>query len=216
MWKDFELRTPRMTLQSVKSIRNHKFSFTTNPVQLSPLDSLTQKGGTWTNEQSFQLGHSSYQCFHFQTEKNQIQVDASSSKSIQMPSYSSRNEELNSKTHPLAIPLISAFKSRGDTWVERWQPMPWNPLGTGDTPSSHTWHTWPSQRSMSGTFSRLALMSLVWNNFPSKYIQGQQCSQGMGCPQASLAKRAISTPLMKRADSWIPRGSRFSICSKTG
>lgn len=72
--------------------------------------------------------------------------------------------------------------------------------------------TWPSQRSMSGTFSRLALMSLVWNNFPSKYIHGQQCSHGIGCPQASFAKSAISTPLINKADSWIPRGSRFSIC----
>lgn len=40
-----------MTSQSVKSVRKHQFSFTTNPVQLSPLNSLTQKGGTRTNEQ---------------------------------------------------------------------------------------------------------------------------------------------------------------------
>lgn len=79
----------------------------------------------------------------------------------------------------------------------------------------HTHHrtniTWPSQRSMRGAFSRLALMSLVWNNFPSKYIHGQQCSHGIGCPQASLANNAMSTPLMNNAESWIPRGSRFSI-----
>lgn len=74
--------------------------------------------------------------------------------------------------------------------------------------------TWPSQRSMSWTFSLLALMSLLCNSLPSRYIQGQQCSQGIGCPQASFANRAMSTPLMNRAASWTPRGSRLLICRR--
>lgn len=74
--------------------------------------------------------------------------------------------------------------------------------------------TWPSQRSMSWAFSLLALTSLLCSSLPSKYIQGQQCSQGIGCPHASLANRAMSTPLMNRAASWTPRASRLSICRR--
>lgn len=72
--------------------------------------------------------------------------------------------------------------------------------------------TWPSQRSMRGALSRLALMSLLWSSLPSKYIHGQQCSHGMGWPHTSLANRAMSTPLINRAASWTPRVSRLSIC----
>lgn len=74
--------------------------------------------------------------------------------------------------------------------------------------------TWPSQRSMSWAFSLLALMSLLCSSLPSKYIHGQQCSQGMGCPHASLANMAMSTPFMNRAASSTPRGSRLSICRR--
>lgn len=73
--------------------------------------------------------------------------------------------------------------------------------------------TWPSQMSMSWTVSLLAL-SLLCSSLPSKYIQGQQCSQGIGWPQVSLANRAMSTPLINRAASWTPQGSRLFICGK--
>ena len=50
-----------------------------------------------------------------------------------------------------------------------------------------------------------ALRSLLWNSFPSKKSQGQHIRKGTGAPQASLARRAISTPCMKSVASWTPR-----------
>lgn len=74
--------------------------------------------------------------------------------------------------------------------------------------------TWPSQRSMSCAFSLWVRMSLLCSSLPSKYIQGQQCSQGIGCPHASLANRAMSTPLMNKAANWTPRRSSLLICRR--
>lgn len=74
--------------------------------------------------------------------------------------------------------------------------------------------TWPSQRSMSCVFSLWVRMSLLCSSLPSKYIQGQQCSQGIGCPHASLANRAMSTPLMNKAANWTPWRSSLSICGR--
>lgn len=138
-----------------------------------------------------------------------------------MPSQSSTRDRRVSRAEKylLALHVIFPFQKQRDDMWNKWLI---NPPHLTLLKIWHTWdsvtlpklHTWPSQRSMSGTFSRLALMSLVWNNFPSKYIHGQQCSHGIGCPQASFAKSAISTPLINKADSWIPRGSRFSICFK--
>lgn len=135
MWKDFELRTPRMTSQSVKSIRNHQFSFTAKQCSLVLWTVWPKKVGL---EQMSRVSNSAIHHISvsvFREKKDQIQVDASS-KSIQMPSYSSRNRELNSKTFPLAIPLTSAFKSRGDTGGGWWEAAPLNPCG-------HTGHSIP-------------------------------------------------------------------------
>lgn len=185
MWKDFELRTPRMTSQSVKSVRNHQFSFTTNPVQLSPLDSLTQKDGTWTNEQrvSNLATHISVSFFR-EKKKNQVQVDASSSKSTQMPSYSSRNKGLNSKTHPLALLLIFAFKSGDDTWGERWQPTPRNPCG--HMGHSITLHSYTPDHHR-GQWAELS-PGLLWWAW-SGIISHQNTSRDSSAPMESAVRR---------------------------
>ena len=51
-----------------------------------------------------------------------------------------------------------------------------------------------------------ARRSLLWNNFPSKKSHGQHMRKGTGAPHASLARRAMSTPCIKRVASWTPLG----------
>lgn len=52
--------------------------------------------------------------------------------------------------------------------------------------------------------AQFALISFAWKSFPSKKSHGQHMSQGTGAPQASLANRAVSTPIMKSAANWEP------------
>lgn len=51
----------------------------------------------------------------------------------------------------------------------------------------------------------LALRSLKWKSFPSNESHGQHMAQGIGAPQTSLAKMAVSIPDMKRAATCTPR-----------
>lgn len=55
-----------------------------------------------------------------------------------MPFYSSRNKGLNSKTHPLAILLICASKSRVTREVNAEKPLHGTLVGTRDTAAPST------------------------------------------------------------------------------